>query len=516
MIDSNHILLQSILVPALFSAIVLPVGKKLKAKTGWLTFVVLLYSVALLAYAQFNYLFLGRVEALEARYGWLPPLELPGLGVLNLGDFVLRADGLSAPVAFTIALLSALIAVYSIKYMEHEHALHAYFSLYLLYAAGMIGTVLVTNLAAFFLFFELMLIPSWALIGVWGTGLKERIAFKYFMFTEAGALSLLAGIVAIGFNARTLDVFEVARGVANAPINLQLVIVVAILLGLFVKMAIFPLHTWLPDAHAEAPTPISALLSPAMIGIGGYAAVRIIYTGFPAVASSPQFMLTLSVLALITMTYGGYMALAQDDIKRLLAYSSISQMGYMLFGIASASVIGLLGAVLLYVSHGLCKAILFMVSGILIHEFKTRSIKELGGLGPKMPYTAVATLVGFLGLMGFPYLIGFWAEIYVFMGAMYSSLREVLSHYAWSSIVVALAIVASVLTASYGLWTVRRIFYGQPTAKTAEAKEGPALMLAPILTLTAIALILGIYPLVLTESTSRYMAHLLTAILASG
>ncbi|MGQ9718931.1 MAG: complex I subunit 4 family protein [Nitrososphaerales archaeon] len=512
--DNGFILMQSIVVPAAFSIVALALGKRLKAKTGWIAFIALLYSSILLGYSQWLLFSVPELEAIQASYSWLPDISLP-FGSLSLGNFTLRADGLSAPIVLIIAILCTLISIYSIKYMEHEHALGQYFSLYLLYASGMIGTVLVTNLAAFFLFFELMLIPSWALIGVWGTGLREKIAFKYFMFTEAGALSLLAGIVATSFIAKTFDIFEISQGMTGVAVGVQVALVVVMLLGLFVKMAIFPLHTWLPDAHAEAPTPISALLSPAMIGIGGYAVIRIVYTGFPEVvaAQTPQFMLILSFLALITMTYGGYMALAQDDIKRLLAFSSISQMGYMLFGIASVSTIGVVGAVLLYVSHGLSKAVLFMVSGVLIHEFKTRSIRELGGLGPKMPYTAVATLIGFLGLMGFPYIVGFWAELYVFTGSMYTALQgfsHLIEPNAIRVLITALAIVASVLTASYGLWTVRRVFYGQPTERTRNAKEGSRIMLVPIMVLAALAIILGIYPSLVATGTTRFISELLS------
>ena len=521
MADTSFLLLQAIIVPMVLSVPVLLLGRAVKGKVGWLVFAVLMYSVVQLGYVQYALYAIPDLEAVQASYEWLPDITLPGLGMLSLGNFTLRADGLSTPVALIISILCALISVYSIKYMEHEHALGEYFALYLLYAAGMMGTVLVTNLAAFFLFFELMLIPSWALVGVWGTGLKERIAFKYFMFTETGALSLLAGIVATGFAARTLDIFGVSKGLVGVPVSTQMAIVVAMLLGLFVKMAIFPLHTWLPDAHAEAPTPISALLSPAMIGIGGYAAIRILYTGFPSVivAKSPQFMLILSVLALVTMVYGGYMALAQDDIKRLLAYSSISQMGYMLFGIASVSSIGVLGAVLLYVSHGLSKAVLFMVAGVLIHEFKTRSIKELGGLGPKMPYTAVLTLVGFLGLMGFPYIVGFWAELYIFAGSMNAGLQGFVGELGYSGtrvLVTALAVVASVLTASYGLWTVRRIFYGQPTEKAKEAKEGSLMMLAPMIVLAALSVLLGLYPGVISNGTLSYIIKVISSFVGIG
>jgi len=484
MIDTGNLLIQAIVVPVILSVFALALGKTYGKHTGWLAFIGMLYSTAILTFANYGLFSGGIKNGLEASYDWGP----------YIGKFTLVADGLSGPVALTIALLSTLIAAYSISYMEHEHRLGAYFSLYLLYGSGMIGTVLTTNLAAFFLFFELMLIPSWALVGVWGTGPKEAIAFKYFMFTEAGALSLLAGIVTTRSVSGTFDVFQIAKAMAKVDPTVQMAIVIAIMLGLFVKMAIFPLHTWLPDAHAEAPTPISALLSPAMIGIGGYAAIRIVYTAFPVVLRSQEFTIGISILAIITMFYGGAMALGQTDIKRLLAYSSISQMGYMLFGIVSLSILGLTGAILLYVSHGLSKAILFMVSGILIHKFKTRDISNLSGLASKMPYTATATLIGFLGLAGVPPLVGFWGELFIFAGSMYTGLAGIVGLDIGRVFLTALAVVASILTAGYGLWTVRRVFYGQLSERVKDAKEGPALMVGPILVLAAIAIILGVYP----------------------
>jgi NADH-quinone oxidoreductase subunit M len=376
----------------------------------------------------------------------------------------------------------------------------------------MIGTVLTTNLAAFFFFFELMLLPSWALIGIWGTGEKEKIAFKYFMFTEVGALSLLAGIVTARFMAGTFDIFKIASRTTDISLTVLTTIAAAMLFGLFIKMAIFPLHTWLPDAHAEAPTPISALLSPAMIGIGGYAAIRILYTAFPRVLDNWQFTMTITAFALVTLVYGGIMALAQDDIKRLLAYSSISQMGYLLLGIASLSMIGLAGATLLYVSHGFSKAILFMVSGIFIRNLKTRSIKNLGGLGSKMPYTATAALIAFLGLAGTPPLIGFWGEFFIFAGSMYTGFAGTFGPDMTRVAITGVAVAASVLTAAYGLWTIRRVFYGPLREEFKDAHEPSWLMIGPILVLTVLAVILGIYPTLLSSIIGPIVSGLASAV----
>jgi len=476
------ILAQSIIGPMAMSPLVFVLGKKFREKTGWIAFAASLYCTMLLGFAALN-VYVKNVVVSEV-YPWSP----------LIGDLTLLADGVSAPIALTIALLSTVISTYSIEYMRHERNLGAYFALYLLYEAGMIGAVLTTNLAFFFLFFELMLIPSWALIAVWGTGDKERIALKYFLFTEAGALSLLAGIAATRAISGTFEMLEIANRLKGLDIEIIAIIVTAILIGFFVKMAIFPLHTWLPDAHAEAPTPISALLSPAMIGIGGYAAVRIVYTCFPMILNYWEYTTAMSVLALITMVYGGLMAYAQDDLKRLLAYSSISQMGYMLFGVASLSSLGVLGAVLLYVNHAFCKATLFMMSGIIMHELKTRRISELRGLASRMPYTTVTALLSFLGLAGVPPTLGFWSELYIFLGSMYSALMRSGSIDVTRLVVTIIAVLTAILTAGYALWTVRRMFYGEVNEVTKEAHEPSAVMLIPLIVLTVLTIVFGVYP----------------------
>lgn len=497
MMDNWGLILQSLIVPAAMSPIALWLGRDLKHKAGWLVFAAMMYPTIIYGYVSIG-IYLGLInEGLTASYPWTSLLD----------QFTLLADGFSSPIAFLISLLSALIAVYSIDYMEGSENLESYYALYLLYAVGMIGTVVSTNLVAFFLFFELMLIPSWALIAVWGTGRKEAIAFKYFMYTEAGALSLLAGILLTKYASGTFEIFQVAERVKTGPPGFITLIVSLILLGLLVKMAIFPLHNWLPDAHAEAPTPISALLSPAMIGIGGYAAIRIIYTAFPTVMDNSRFTTTLLGLAVTTMFYGGLMALAQKDLKRLLAFSSISQMGYLLLGAASASTLGLTGAGVLYLSHGLAKAILFMVSGVFMHSFHTRLIDDLGGLAGKMPYTATATLIAFLSLAGVPPLLGFWGEIFVFAGSMKTALTSILAPDMTRVWLTSLAVISSIITAGYGLWAYRRMFFGElkPSLRI-EKSEAPSLMLAPIIILAVITILLGIYP----TTISQVMAQLFT------
>src|SRR3972149_4590748 len=311
------ILGQSLFLPIILAPLTYLIGKRVGSKAGWFAFVVLAYSTIMLLFAGMQ-----GSEYTEV-YPWQP-----------IGEFGLKLDGLSTPFAAIIYILSTTLAVYSIPYMKHkveaefEHhspeveqaikgKMALYYSLYLLYAAGMLGTVLATNLIQFYIFFELMLIPSFFLIAEFGYGDRYRISLMYFLWTHVGAVILLAAILSIGFLGGGFDFAKIST--SGIPEGIRVWLGVAVSLGLFVKMAAVGLHVWLPYAHAEAPTPISALLSPAMIGIGGYAIVRIVMTILPT--AFVEISTALAIWAVITMFYGGAMALVQDDVKRLLAYS---------------------------------------------------------------------------------------------------------------------------------------------------------------------------------------------------
>ncbi|MGH9966173.1 MAG: complex I subunit 4 family protein, partial [Nitrososphaeraceae archaeon] len=365
----------------------------------------------------------------------------------QFGNFGLRLDGLSIPFAIIIYILCTVLALYSKPYMVHKiqedadaqfgggHFNHdkrstnlgsgseympssssssssspstgtniettsqvtalvekesyvrtqtgLYFALYLTFSMGMLGTVLATNLIEFYVFFELMLVPAFFMVAFYGYGARRRIALMFFFWTHVGAVILLLGLLAMGFFAGGFDYVTVKENAGKIPAEWMSLIIFSLVVGLGVKLAAFGLHIWLPYAHAEAPTPISALLSPAMIGIGAYGLLRLwmdLLTG-----DYTQYSIYINLWGLVTMIYGGAMALMQNDIKRLLAYSSISQMGYILFGLGSESVLGISGATLIYVSHGLGKALLFMMAGSIILQTGTRSMSQLGGLAGKMP-----------------------------------------------------------------------------------------------------------------------------------
>jgi len=494
-----------LLVPLIFTPIVYLLGKQTGKGTGWWTALPLIISLLLLVTVAME--IQGGGEYVE-NYSWAPEAGL---------TFGLKADGLSIWVLLTINLLCLGISIYSVPYMEHrlhewehetgEHmsnsAYSMYYALYLLYAIGMLGTVMATNTIQFYFFYELMLVPSWALINNYGYGERERIGMMYFMWTHVGAVILLAGLLTGYWITGSFAISSLSHVVGHP---LAPWVAVAILIGFLTKMAVFGIHVWLPYAHGEAPTPISALLSPAMIGIGTYAAVRLV--AVPMNETFSSFSMVFSAWALLTMVYGGFMALAQDDIKRFLAYSSVSQMGYLFLGLASAAAYGEAGAIFHYVSHGFGKGILFLAAGVLISETGTRSIKKMGGLADKMPLTATLTLIGFFAIGGVPPTVGFMSKFMIFTGVFESAL----THSTEQLVVAIVAIIMTVLTVGYSLWTVRRIFFGPLAEGMEEVHEAPRLMLIPMIGLAVIALVLGVYPRLVLDYLLPFFGEVVSAV----
>ena len=493
------ILIQAVFLPIIIAPLVYLLGKNVGKRVGWVAFAVMLYSTLLLLLSA------TMGEPYVETYPWRP-----------VGDFGLKADGLSLPFAAIITILTATMAIYSMPYMQHRihqetqdksvlnRRFGLYYSLYLLYAAGMLGTVLATNLIQFYIFFELMLIPSYFLIAEFGYGAKSRISFMYFIWTHIGALLLLVGLLSIGLLGGSFNIAEISD--AGIAFNVRLWIAAAITIGLFVKLAAFGVHIWLPHAHAEAPTPISALLSPAMIGIGGYALIRLLLFVLPSVYLTTTFV--ISIWGLITMIYGALMALAQDDIKRLLAYSSVSQMGYIIFGLSSAFYVGVSGSVFQYVSHGTAKAILFMVAGtIILQTGGLRSISKMGGLAKKLPITAFAAMIGFLTLFGVPPLNGFQSEWMLFYGSFAGALQ--LGSPA-KMLITAIALGTTAITAGYALWTMKRVFFGSLPENLVDVKEAGPTVLAPMIFLVVVTLILGIHPSLINDHLVPTLAGVMT------
>ncbi|MDW0120731.1 MAG: NADH-quinone oxidoreductase subunit M [Nitrososphaeraceae archaeon] len=535
MTESYYLLIATFL-PLLVSPIAYILSKRSGSNaTTWFSFGILAISTMLLLIASSN-LQGGRSAYVES-YAWS-----------QFGNFGLRIDGLSLPFAIIINILCTVLTLYSKPYMLHKikesfeensgkresapdsneyksnaggneiktltvsksaeeqyvnHHMGLYFALYLTFSMGMLGTVLATNLIEFYVFFELMLVPSFFLLAFYGYGERKRIALMFFFWTHVGAVVLLLGLLAMGLFAGGFDYDTVMQNVEKIPDQWIVLIVFALVIGLGVKLAAFALHIWLPYAHSEAPTPISALLSPAMIGIGAYGLLRLWLELL--VGDYSQYSIYINLWGLATMIYGGAMALMQDDIKRVLAYSSISQMGYILFGIGSESVLGITGATFMYVTHGLGKAILFMMAGSIILQTGTRSMSKLGGLAGRMPYTAVIAMIGALTIMGIPPTSGFMGEWILFNGVLQSGLEN---SDTLRIVTFGLGILATVLSAAYILWMYKRIFFGKIPEQYAKIKDSNRYITVTMAALAAITLFLGVYPNPMLNPITDYVQEM--------
>ena len=510
----EYALLQAVFLPLLLSPVAYILGRKVGPTPAmWFTFAVLLYTTILVINAALS----GTVEE---HYPWTE----------MFGEFGFLLDGLASPFAIIIYVLSLILVLYSKPYMIHKfHEQYEeeqevvsaggrqsavvesdslsnyvnaksglYFALYLVFAMGMLGTVLATNLIEFYIFFEVMLIPGFFLVALWGDGPRRKIGLMFLFWTHAGAVVLLLGFLMIGLTIGSFDFADIKE--SEIPPDIVLISAVAIAIGLGVKLAVFMFHIWLPYVHGSAPTPISALLSPAMIGIGAYGIFRLIIEFLPTAYA--DLAIWFHIWGLVTMIYGGAMALMQDDLKRLLAYSSISQMGYLLFGIGSLSALGLAGAEMMYVTHALGKGILFMMAGIIIVKVGTRSISKLGGLAGKMPITAVCAVIGALTIMGVPPTSGFMGEWILFFGALETAIEEGST---LRAVTFGLGLVATALTMSYMLWMLKRVFFGKTPEHLEKVKEGSWYMTAPMMVLAGFTIVVGIYPDIFLNTIVPYM-----------
>ena len=510
----EYALLQAVFLPLLLSPVAYILGKKFGPTPAmWFTFALLLYTTILVINAALS----GTVEE---HYPWTS----------QFGEFGFLLDGLASPFAIMIYVLSTILALYSKPYMLHkfheqfeeEQKINSstggqtsviesssltnyvnaksglYFALYLVFAMGMLGTVLSTNLIEFYIFFEVMLIPGFFLVALWGDGPRRKIGLMFLFWTHAGAVVLLLGFLMIGLSIGSFDFADINE--SEIPQDILMLSAVAISIGLGVKLAVFMFHIWLPYVHGSAPTPISALLSPAMIGIGAYGIFRLIVEFLPSTFA--DLAIWFHIWGLVTMIYGGAMALMQDDLKRMLAYSSISQMGYLLFGIGSISVLGLAGAEMMYVTHAIGKGILFMMAGIIIVKVGTRSISKLGGLAGKMPITAVCAVIGALTIMGVPPTSGFMGEWVLFFGALETAIEEGST---LRAVTFGLGLVATALTMSYMLWMLKRVFFGKTPEHLENVKEGSWYMTAPMMVLAGFSIVVGIYPDIFFKTIIPYM-----------
>lgn len=440
-------------------------------------------TVALAISALQAALFLFVLNTYSASVAGLQLVERKNWIVLDLGSWgFLRAeyfvglDGLSLPLV-GLSIFIFIIAVASS--WKVEKGIKGYFSLLLILNAAVIGTFCAQDFLLFYLFFEFMLLPMFFLIGIWGGPKREYASIKFFLYTLLGSIFILIVLIALllstkspneanaivhsfsisdmanSANIISQSVLDPLRGLTVFGVSVRVWAFVLLFIGFGIKLPMVPLHTWLPDAHVEAPTAISVLLAALLLKIGGYGLLRIIYPLFPDAALQLSWLVAL--FGVISIIYGALAAMASKDLKRLIAYSSVSHMGFVLLGVASVTTEGAAGAVYQMVSHGIISAMLFIIAGVLYDRTQNRLIENYSGLLSKMPTYFAFTLIAFFASLGLPGFSGFMAEIMVFLGAFKSNGVNGLLHESFAIV----ATLGLALGAAYYLWTLQRMFFGK-------------------------------------------------------
>src|SRR5436305_195037 len=411
---------------------------------------------------------------------WIP--------AFNIESFV-GVDGISITMVVLTALLCLICMVASFGI---DKGVKGYYALFLLLETGMLGVFCALDFFLFFVFWELMLLPMYFLIGIWGGPRREYAAIKFFLYTLLGSVLMLVTILYLYFasDPHSFDMTQLGTLLAKKiPLDVQVILWVALFIGFAIKIPAFPFHTWLPDAHVEAPTAISVILAGILLKMGTYGILRINYGILPAATLAPfwgghsvAFWL-LAALGTLNIVYGAVCAMAQEDLKKLVAYSSISHMGYVMLGMAAFTPQGINGAVLQMFNHGTITAMLFLLVGVIYDRAHHRQISGFGGLASIVPVYTGVTGFAFFAAMGLPGLSAFISEALVLLGAW--------QQFPGLTIIAASAVI---LTAGYLLWALQRMYLGQPNEKYLGLAEINGRELFTLVPLAAIVLFLGIYP----------------------
>jgi NADH-quinone oxidoreductase subunit M len=433
-------------------------------------FAFLSFAASLYAYTMFE----GSGLQLEERYQWIPSLGI---------SYHIAVDGLSLPLVILTTLLALVATIYGVDEPKRDNQ---FYGLIMLTCFGTAGVFMALDLFLFFVFWEIVLIPMYFLIAIWGGPRKDYASFKFIIYTHIGSVIMILAFFAIHYlyylqtGIRTFDLLELAK--LNVEPKIAVILFIALLFGFFIKMPIFPFHTWLPAAHVEAPTSGSVLLAGILLKMGGYGLFRIPYTFFPEVAKAYAY--PIAIIAIVTIFYGALAAMAQEDYKSLIALSSVSHMGYVLLGAAALTPAAITGAIFQMFAHGVVSPLLFIMAGTLHHKAGTRLIHRLGGVAHKMPVWATFMVTASMAGLALPFTASFVAEFTVLIGALEAF-----------NVLALFVFPAAIVTAGYFLYALRRAVFGPFNADLHIHGDVDVHEFVAMFMLVVAIIYLGIYPI---------------------
>ena len=428
---------------------------------------------------------------------------------IELGGYTIQysvgLDGVSMPLLALTGILTTLALVSSWTPIDERQS--QFYGLMLLMEVSLIGVFSALDFFFWFVFWEGVLIPMYLLIGIWGGPRRKYAAIKFFVYTNVASLVMFVGFFALVFSLgdsiATLGLPEITQALVAGEMgslagigvaDLKLLAFVLMFVGFAVKVPVFPLHTWLPDAHVEAPTPVSVMLAGVLLKMGTYALLRFNFTMLSDVATGSILAImpvAIAVIGVFSVIYGALLALAQRDLKRIVAYSSISSMGYVILGLVAFTPHGMGGATFQMISHGLISGLMFMAVGVIYNETHTRMIGDMSGLADRMPWTVGIFVSAAFGYMGLPLMSGFAAEVFIFLGSFGAT--DTLGTLA--PVLTSIAMFGIVIVAGYLLWAMQRTLFGGYELETDYELDGAAFHdVAPLAVLLLLVILLGVAP----------------------
>jgi NADH-quinone oxidoreductase subunit M len=456
-------------------------------------------AAGVLVAVRFDYGRSGSIQ-LEVNEGWIPQIG---------ARYHMGIDGMALPLLELSALVTFLCTIYLWWHVPEPGRPKALLALVLLLETGMNGTFVALDLVLFFIFWEVVLVPMYFMIGIWGGPRREYAAVKFFLYTLFGSIFMLLGFLALYFHAGTFDIVALQQqGAIDASATFQNLVFLGLFLGFAIKVPMWPFHTWLPDAHTEAPTVGSVLLAAIMLKMGTYGFIRISLPVLPDAAR--DFAPAIGILAVIAIIYGALCCLAQVDMKRLIAFSSVGHMGFVMLGIATLTDIGINGAIFGMVAHGLITGMLFFLAGSIHERYHTRDIPALGGVLKQIPRFGSVLTYAAIASLGLPGLAGFWGEMLALLGSY--SPGEGLDPTLFRILMVGGGI-GTVLTAGYFLWLLQRVNLG--TVPERFAHDGHVFDVVPLewyawAPLLVLILAAGLYPKLLLAVTDDAVQNLVS------